>query len=145
MRINNSLSAFNEHQMSSSPQVVQGDGGQLKKLLMRRLTWLVIFSYTLLILKPAMPVFMDALAHTFWEQQHLLVVHEVHGKFHVHYEMLKASHPSDKDKQASENKSGIEEYLPVAARIIYKQRVCITEKTHAQTLFLFLFILLRRF
>ena len=86
---------------------------ELKRLLMKRLTWMVLIAYTALMFRPAMPVVMDVLAHTFWEQQHMLTVHEVNGKFHVHNELVDASHQSDKDKQSSAAKAMIDEYLPV--------------------------------
>ena len=57
---------------------------------------------------------MDVLAHTFWEQQHMLTVHEVNGKFHVHNELVQASHQSEKDKQAMGAKYVAGEYFPVA-------------------------------
>ena len=86
---------------------------QLTATLMKRVTWLVLVAYTVLMFKPVMPVVMDVLAHTFWEQQHMLTVHEVNGKFHVHNELVKASHQSEKDKQAAGNKYAMGEYLPV--------------------------------
>ena len=43
----------------------------------------------------------------------MLTVHEVNGKFHVHNELVNASHQSDKDKQSSAAKGIIDEYLPV--------------------------------
>ena len=85
-----------------------------RKQLMRKMTWLVMISYTLLMFKPVMPVVMDALAHTFWEQQHMLVVHEVNGKFHLHNELVNSSRQSD--KHAQNTKIEIQEYMPVAAK-----------------------------
>jgi len=113
----------------ASPAREENDhSDSLKAILMRKITWLVIISYTLLMFKPVMPIVMDVLAHTFWEQRHLMTVHEVHGKFHVHYELINASHQSDKDKSATNNKFQAEEYLPVTANIVHKPVTYFPEK-----------------
>jgi hypothetical protein len=70
--------------------------------------------------KPVMPVVMDVLAHTFWEQQHMLVVHEVNGQFHVHNELISVSHPSEKDKESAAAKFQVEECIPVTAVFYYQ-------------------------
>jgi hypothetical protein len=82
----------------------------VKILLMKKLAWLIIASYTLLLLQPVMPVLMDVIAHTFWEQQHILTVHEEHGKFHVHQEMVKAGSHNHKHLVES-NKYEVIAYL----------------------------------
>ncbi len=84
----------------------------LKRLMMKRLTWLVLIAYSLLLVKPVVPIAMDVLAHTFWEQQHLLTVHEINGKFHLHNELVRSSHQSEKDKQSASSKVECEQYLP---------------------------------
>jgi len=94
--------------------VEKGNEHDFKKSLIQKVTWLVMISYTLLMFKPVMPVIIDVLAHTFWEQQHMLVVHEVNGKFHLHNELVNASHQSDKHSQ--NGKAETQEYMPVAAK-----------------------------
>jgi len=121
------LSSFTRQASTVSLQEEQLAVKRLKAMLMNRLTWLVLFSYTLLLFKPVMPVFMDVLAHTFWEQQHLLTVHEVNGKFHVHNELVN-SHQSDKDKQAN-SKSEVNEYLPVTVSKLFVYRAHFYIKT----------------
>ncbi len=44
---------------------------------------------------------MDDLAHTFWKDAHMRVVHTVNGRQHVHYELRKAVEGSEKDKSSS--------------------------------------------
>jgi hypothetical protein len=66
--------------------------------------------------KPAMPLVADALAHTFWEQQHLMAVHEVHGQFHIHTELSKAAHQSDSEK-SNELKYEIVQYVHVTPSV----------------------------
>jgi hypothetical protein len=101
------------------PRGKEACGPKLKEVVMKRLTWIVLFSYTLLMFRPVMPVVMDVLAHTFWEQQHLLVVHEVNGKFHVHNELVNISHESGKDKQANTAKYQMQECIPVSSLLVH--------------------------
>jgi valyl-tRNA synthetase len=78
-----------------------------KRKLMRDLTRLTLFAYILLVLNPVMPVIADKIAHTFWEEYHIVVVHGMYGKYHVDTELNKAAKQVDKDKSA---KSSQEEY-----------------------------------
>jgi len=100
---------------------------ELKIILMKQLTWVLLFAYTLLLFKPAMPVFIDVLAHTFWEQQHLMTVHEVNGKFHVHYAVANAGGQADKDK-SSNNKYEPDEYLFAAKYFVHAAPAFILKK-----------------
>ncbi|MBA3827472.1 MAG: hypothetical protein H0X33_00900 [Taibaiella sp.] len=95
-------------------------GNEWKESIMRKLTYLILFSYTITMLKPVMPLIADAVAHTFWESKHILTVHEVHGKFHVHQELVQASHQSEKGKTSSSYKLEIAEYFEVTALITFK-------------------------
>ena len=74
----------------------------------------LLVAYVLFLLKPAMPVLMDKLAHTFWENVHIAVVHRINGKEHVHYELRKAAAGSEKDKSGATHKSGTEEAYALA-------------------------------
>ncbi len=71
---------------------------ELRTLLLNRIAWVVLVAYTILLLKPVMPAVTDKLAHTFWKQHHLLTVHEVSGRFHMHNEMVQGAKQSEKDK-----------------------------------------------
>jgi hypothetical protein len=86
-------------------------GEPLKRKLMRDLSWLILFSYILLIFNPVMPIVADVMAHTFWEKQHLLTVHEVNGKFHVHFELIRNAKQAEKDKAGRNSKTISEEYV----------------------------------
>jgi len=81
--------------------------------LRRDITRLLLVSYILLIFSPAMPVLADKVAHTFWEQEHLIAVHKIYGANHLHVEMEKAGRQADKEKSAGSSKSGSEEYLHI--------------------------------
>ncbi len=95
---------------------------------MRKLAWLLIFSYTLLLLNPVMPVLMDLMAHTFWEQQHMLTVHEVNGKFHVHQEVSKAAHHSHKESTNS-SKYEVLAYVSQPTTVSNNEPVAYFERT----------------
>jgi len=42
----------------------------------------------------------DVIAHTFYEQEHLMQVHEVNGQFHLHTELGKALDQHDQNRSA---------------------------------------------
>jgi hypothetical protein len=60
--------------------------------------YMLLFTYSTLILKPVMPYVSDAVAHVFWYSKHMATVHYVNGKFHVHREMMEAAKQSNKEK-----------------------------------------------
>jgi hypothetical protein len=97
----------------SSAQPLNCAGEPFRKKLMRDITGLILVCYTLFVLNPVMPIFADILAHTFWEKEHLMTVHKSHGKFHVHFELVKASKQADKDKSSGNFKSGSEDTVHI--------------------------------
>lgn len=90
-----------------------------KQKLMHDITVIMIFSYSLLIFNPLIPIFTDLLAHTFWEKQHLMTVHKFHGKFHVHFELVNAEKQSAKDKSSGNTKIGSEDFTHLIYTIAY--------------------------
>jgi hypothetical protein len=52
----------------------------------RVLLYTMLFTYTGIMLKPAMPYFADAAAHLLWYESHAISVHSHHGKSHAHFE-----------------------------------------------------------
>ncbi len=44
-------------------------------------------SYTIGVIKPSLPVFLDIIAHTFQELEHTNTVHKHNGENHVHHEI----------------------------------------------------------
>ncbi len=58
----------------------------------------VLVAYTLLIIKPVMPVMMDKVAHTFWAEVHFRTIHVHNGVEHVHYEVKKMN---EQDQQGN--------------------------------------------
>jgi len=76
----------------------------------------LLVCYVMMMFKPAVPLIADAIAHTFYEQQHIMMVHEVQGKFHIHQELGKAAHQSDSEK-SNEQKMETEQYVHVSPSI----------------------------
>ena len=87
-----------------------------KVLMKYKLTKFLLICYILFLFKPALPLISDWVSHTFNEKQHMMLVHEVHGKFHIHQELGSAGHQSDNEK-SNESKYQVEEYLHVASGI----------------------------
>lgn len=85
-------------------------------IMMGKLARFVLVFYTLLMFKPVMPVWEDAFAHTFFLQQHMLQVHEVNGKFHIHQELASAGHLSDNEKPVEITVS-IDEYFNIIPEV----------------------------
>lgn len=55
------------------------------------LLYLLLFSYTTVIVKPVLPTISDTIAHIFWYSQHMATVHYEHGQYHVHIEYADAA------------------------------------------------------
>lgn len=82
-----------------------------KKELLNHLTWLILFAYALLTFNTTIPVIADALAHTFWEKEHLSHEHSHHGKNHLQAQIAKAEKESGQHK--SHSKSAAEDYTHI--------------------------------
>ncbi len=50
--------------------------------------YLILFSYSMVMLKPVSPYISDAVAHIFSYTQHMATVHYENGKMHVHKEIV---------------------------------------------------------
>ncbi len=57
----------------------------MKKLLLH----IILFSYAIVLFKPAFPYLNDIIAHALFYQQHMATVHFENGKYHVHKEINK--------------------------------------------------------
>ncbi len=71
----------------------------------KALLYLLLFSYSAIVLKPVFPTIADTVAHIFWYSEHMATVHYEHGKYHVHYEYEQAAKNSQPDKDAALLKS----------------------------------------
>ncbi|TDH28889.1 hypothetical protein EXU57_02115 [Segetibacter sp. 3557_3] len=59
----------------------------MKKLL----TYIVLYAYLVMLVKPVLPIFSDLIAHTFYRLEHISVVHQHNGVYHVDKELEDAS------------------------------------------------------
>jgi hypothetical protein len=57
----------------------------------KAILYLLLFTYSTIMLKPAMPYVSDAVAHILWYNEHMATVHFEHGKYHAHKESIEAS------------------------------------------------------
>jgi hypothetical protein len=60
--------------------------------------YLLLFTYSISIIKPVLPYSSDFIAHLFWYSEHIATVHCVNGKYHVHYEVMEATKKSSSEK-----------------------------------------------
>ena len=80
-------------------------GKSLNKRVLNDLTGLLLLSYILLIFNSLMPRTADALAHTFWKNEHFTSVHKVKGKLHVADELKAVGKQTEKEKALGGQKS----------------------------------------
>ena len=62
--------------------------------------YIILFSYSALMLKPLSPYISDTVAHIFYYTQHMATVHYENGKYHVHKELVD---DTKKNNPAKEN------------------------------------------
>jgi hypothetical protein len=57
----------------------------------KALLYLLLFSYSIIVVKPVLPTVSDTIAHIFWYSEHMATVHYEHGQYHVHMEYTEAA------------------------------------------------------
>jgi hypothetical protein len=67
----------------------------------KALLYLLLFSYSIIVLKPMLPAVADTFAHIFWYSEHMATVHYEHGKYHVHLENINAARKDAPEKHNS--------------------------------------------
>lgn len=82
--------------------------GRTKGWIVSMMSWVLLVAYALFILKPVVPVIVDKLAHTFWLNFHVAVVHVENGKEHVHYELSRMAKDFGNDKSGGKVKQETE-------------------------------------
>lgn len=65
------------------------------------ITYLLLFAYSTIILKPILPYATDIIAHVFWYKDHMATVHSHNGKFHVHKEVMEADGHNNSEKNSN--------------------------------------------
>jgi len=69
---------------------------------MKKITTLILlFCYSMALIRPITPVIGDVIAHTFWRAQHMATVHFENGKYHVHYALQAAAKEDYGNKKSS--------------------------------------------
>ena len=66
--------------------------------------YIILFSYTTIILKPVSPYISDTVAHIFYYTQHMATVHYQNGKLHVHKEIVDNAKKNDPAKESPSSK-----------------------------------------
>lgn len=65
------------------------------------ITYLLLFTYSTIILKPILPYTSDIIAHIFWYSDHVKTVHSHNGKLHVHKEVIAGAKSSNSEKESN--------------------------------------------
>lgn len=66
----------------------------------KALVYLMLVLYVFGLIKPAMPLMKDALAHTFFKTQHMATVHYEKGRYHLHLELKQDAKSSEPNPNA---------------------------------------------
>ena len=66
--------------------------------------YIVLFSYSMVMLKPVSPYISDAVAHIFYYTQHMATIHYENGKYHVHKELVDNAKKNNPAKETSDSK-----------------------------------------
>ena len=80
----------------------------MKKLLL----YIVLFSYAIVMVKPALPYVSDFIGHILFYKQHMATVHFENGKYHLHKEVAKniKEENSGKNSLPEKKKNTVDEY-----------------------------------
>lgn len=83
-------------------------------------TYLLLFTFSTMLLKPAMPYVTDVLAHSFWYANHMSTVHFENGKYHVHKEVIDTEKESNQEKNTTLLKSFYSQDIFIASSWSYQ-------------------------
>jgi hypothetical protein len=99
--------------------------------------YLLLFAYSTILLRPAMPYIADGMAHLLWYHEHIATVHIENGKQHVHIEVEKENKKNSAENNAEENKkaSSISEHS--SSSIAYSFCPMIIQQNHFPNKFIF--------
>ena len=90
----------------------------------KAILYLLLFSYTTIVLKPVLPFITDAVAHIFWYSEHIATVHYEKGKYHVHYESMAAAKKTDSQKSVpvSKTETAFSEHFMNTSRFVFSSQ-----------------------
>ncbi len=66
--------------------------------------YIILFSYSMVMLKPVSPFISDAVEHIFNYTRHMATVHYENGKLHVHKELVENAKKRESPKEAPASK-----------------------------------------
>ncbi len=96
----------------------------------KALSYLLLVSYAIILLKPVLPYVTDFIAHAFYKYEHIATVHKENGKTHLHYELQKASEESGTDKTNLPIKAATEVSPHVFTNMLYSFAVVKISQQH---------------
>jgi hypothetical protein len=83
------------------------------------ITYLLLFTFSTMLLKPAMPYVTDVLAHSFWYANHMSTVHFENGKYHIHKEAIDIAKKTNQEKNTTLLKSFYSQDIFLATSCTY--------------------------
>ncbi|MEP6713133.1 MAG: hypothetical protein ABJA37_11980 [Ferruginibacter sp.] len=91
--------------------------------------YILLFSYSVLMLKPLLPYISDKIAHAFWYSQHMATVHYVDGKFHVHKEVMEDAkkNSNEKNPYSQKKEQSQNEHLIAMVKPLFLRHLVINE------------------
>ena len=66
--------------------------------------YILLLSYTMVMLKPVTPYISDLVAHVFYYSKHMATVHYENGKLHVHKEIVDNAKKNEPGKESTSSK-----------------------------------------
>ena len=75
--------------------------------------YIILFSYSMVMLKPVSPYIADTFEHIFNYTQHMATIHYENGKYHVHKELVDKAKKNDpaKDNTASKKENSTNDHI----------------------------------
>lgn len=83
--------------------------------------YILLFAYSVSLLRPVLPYVSDFAAHVFWYSKHMATVHYENGKFHIHKDLNAASESgtSEKGWPASKKTDTTPEHLVFTNNLLF--------------------------
>jgi hypothetical protein len=97
--------------------------------------YILLLSYTTVMLKPVAPYISDLVAHVFYYSKHMATVHYENGKLHVHKEILdnaKKEHPA-KEAPSSKKDNSTNDHISFFKNHIHQEDVSTINYTIARS------------
>ncbi|MEO8771667.1 MAG: hypothetical protein ABI402_16345 [Ferruginibacter sp.] len=83
---------------------------QATVIMKKGIVYILLLSYSTLMLKPVLPYISDSIAHIFWYSKHMATVHYIDGKFHVHKAVMEEEKRNGADKNPFTEKKDQSQY-----------------------------------